>query len=208
MTGKEDYSQLELFSQTQESGQQAGARVSRSFLQYLGSYEKVIMLAVGFIVTGIIAYCVGVEKGKVLSLPRTNAQLDIAINKPAVAVNPVIKETRVKPVAPRTPINLSRRTPVPQAAVRRVALADQVAPIPAQRPAQAGGWTIQIASYETRSLADQERSALQKRGLSVLAFSKGKYTVLCVGTFSDKQTAQSVLTDLKRKYRDCYIRRL
>ena len=49
---------------------------------------------------------------------------------------------------------------------------------------------------------------LKKKGLSTLVLPKGRFIVLCVGRFSDKQTAQPVLTELKKQYRDCFIRRI
>jgi hypothetical protein len=69
-------------------------------------------------------------------------------------------------------------------------------------------YTIQLASYKTKSLAQREAQSLKKNGLSPLVLLKGGYTILCVGNFSNKEAAQPLLSQFKKRYQDCYIRRL
>jgi len=71
-----------------------------------------------------------------------------------------------------------------------------------------GLYTIQVATYNGKVSAQQELDILKKQGLMPVLRTSGKYIVLSVGNFPDQATAKSVLTQLKRKYRDCYIRRL
>ena len=73
---------------------------------------------------------------------------------------------------------------------------------------QIDNYTIQLASYQSRKYADRAAEKLKKRGLSPLILSKGEYIVLCVGNFSDKKTAYSLLAEFKKQYRDCFVRRL
>jgi hypothetical protein len=69
-------------------------------------------------------------------------------------------------------------------------------------------YIIQLASYKTRSFAQKEAEALKKKGFLPILFSKKGYTVLCIGNFANKEKAQSLLSELKKRYKDCYIRRL
>lgn len=69
-------------------------------------------------------------------------------------------------------------------------------------------YTIQVASYQTRTHAEKEAKALKKRGFSALVLSKGKYIIVCVGNFNDKEKAQSSLPQLRKSYRDCFIKKL
>lgn len=69
-------------------------------------------------------------------------------------------------------------------------------------------FTVQLASYKTKSYAEKEAQGLKKKGLIPLILIKGKYAVLCVGSFTNKENAQSLLTQLEKKYNDCRIRRL
>lgn len=69
-------------------------------------------------------------------------------------------------------------------------------------------YTIQLASYKTRSYAEREAEGLRKKGLSPLIVKKGDYMVLCVGKFSDKDNARPLLAELRKRYQGCYIRGL
>ncbi|MFH0738692.1 MAG: SPOR domain-containing protein [Candidatus Omnitrophota bacterium] len=71
-----------------------------------------------------------------------------------------------------------------------------------------GVYTIQVASFQTRNLAQKEEQLLKNRGHQTLLLAKSGYIVLCVGKFSDKNTARAKLSELKKRYGDCYIRRL
>lgn len=75
-------------------------------------------------------------------------------------------------------------------------------------PTEKENYIIRLASYKTKTYAQREVELLKKRGLSPLVLSKGGYIVLCVGNISNKQTARSLLSELRKRYRDCYITRL
>ncbi len=69
-------------------------------------------------------------------------------------------------------------------------------------------YTIQVAAFKNRELAAREVQSLSKKGLTPLAFSKGNYIILCVGKFSNQESAQPLLIVLQRTYAGCRIRRL
>ena len=69
-------------------------------------------------------------------------------------------------------------------------------------------YTIQVAAFTNRELAAREVQLLSKKGLTPLAFAKGNYIILCVGKFSNQESAQPLLTVLQRTYAGCRIRRL
>ncbi|MFH1190627.1 MAG: SPOR domain-containing protein [Candidatus Omnitrophota bacterium] len=70
------------------------------------------------------------------------------------------------------------------------------------------GYTIQLATFKNKQLALQEAQRLLKEGLIPMAFAKGDYIVLCVGKFSNQESAQPLLIQLQRTYAGCRIRRL
>ncbi|MFA5286933.1 MAG: SPOR domain-containing protein [Candidatus Omnitrophota bacterium] len=73
---------------------------------------------------------------------------------------------------------------------------------------QDGQYTIQLASFKASSYAKREAEALNKKGYKAFTLNKGKYIILCVGNFPDKETAQPLLPELSKYYKSCYIRRL
>ena len=200
---KEDLSQLELFSQGNGS-QQAGRNdpaFSVSFLSYIRVYEKVIFVLIGFLITAVIAFCFGVERGKTMAKEVTNARMDVA-QAPVQAGLPSVAPKVVAPVvAPQ------KQYPVAAVPSGMVASSRQ---LPASRvvSGQQGGFTVQVGSYAESAQAMRESASLKKKGFNALLVRKGKYMVLCVGNFTSKENAQSVLSQLKRTYGDCYIRRL
>ena len=70
------------------------------------------------------------------------------------------------------------------------------------------GYTIQVASFKNKQLALREVQLLLKEGLTPMVFAKGDFIVLCVGKFSNQESAQPLLIQLQRTYAGCRIRRL
>lgn len=71
-----------------------------------------------------------------------------------------------------------------------------------------GQFTIQVASFKASSYAKNEVARLNKKGFKAFTLNKGKYTILCIGNFPNKETAQPLLLELSKYYKSCYIRRL
>ncbi|MFA7294643.1 MAG: SPOR domain-containing protein [Candidatus Omnitrophota bacterium] len=69
-------------------------------------------------------------------------------------------------------------------------------------------YTIQIGAFKNRNLALRQAQVLAKKGLAPLVFVKGSYIILCVGKFSNQESAQPLLSQLQRTYAGCRIRRL
>jgi len=147
MAEKQDYSQTELFSTPDNGSQYKGYIRKHSFFLRIRGYEKAMLLIMGLVLVGIIAFSLGVEKGKRLAWVGNNS----------------VKQ---------------------------------------------GSFTIQVAAFKNKPLALQEAKRLSKEGLSPMVFAKGDYIVLCVGKFSNQESAQPLLIQLQRTYAGCRIRRL
>jgi len=189
--------QLELFAHSND--QDLGKRqISNSFLRYIWVYEKAILITIGLLTTGVVSFCLGVENGKRIMMLKANSHLDIAIKKEAMTSIPV----------PQVRVNKQRYQP--QSNVR-----DTLSPKTENQPTitrevkeYIEHYTIQIASYRTKVHAQEEAEVLKKKGLSSFVLSKGKFSILCVGSFPKQESARPLLTELQKRYRDCYIRRL
>ena len=161
---------MELFSEPRDNASQK--TVSRSVLSRIwSSYEKVILITIAFLITAIVSFSVGVEKGKNITAQKNNLRINVAALKTA----PVSDSKQPAPTAQQ---NLE-------------------------------SYTIQLASFTNKILAQKEIELLRKKGYAPLLAVKGKYTVLYVGNFSDKETANKVLGEFKKRYSSCrIIRRL
>lgn len=69
-------------------------------------------------------------------------------------------------------------------------------------------YTIQVATYKSKTSAQKEIQLLKNKGFQPMVFSKDDRLQLCVGQFVKKEEAQASLKELKKRYEDCFIRRL
>lgn len=177
---QEDNYQPELFSQAKDHSQ-TKTYIPHSILASLRAYEKSIVIIISLVVIGIISFSLGVEKGKRIAAKLQPAALQTAVSPVAVS-NPTLKEEQ-PPVLIRQEL---------KEAIGSYTI----------------NYTIQVASYRTKTHAEKEAGALKKKGFSPFVLSKGEFSVVCVGNFPKQGSAKSLLTELKKQYRDCYVRRL
>ena len=147
MADNQDNLQSELFSSPDNSGQYKGRLPKNPFFLRIRGYEKVMLLIMGLILTSIIFFSLGVERGRRVAGSKNN-------------------------------------------------VLDQ------------SGYTIQVAAFKNKQLALSAAQRLLKEGLTPMAFAKRGHIVLCVGKFSNQESAQPLLIQLQRAYAGCRIRRL
>ncbi len=80
--------------------------------------------------------------------------------------------------------------------------------LPGKNSAIQDSYTIQVAAFKNRELLLRQAQLLAKNGFSPVAFTKGDYFILCVGKFSNQESAQFLLNQLQKTYANCRIRRL
>jgi len=68
-------------------------------------------------------------------------------------------------------------------------------------------YTIQVASYRTRDLAEKEISRIKATGYSADIIKKGDYFILCVGSFATKDASKQTLAAMEKRYKGCLIRK-
>lgn len=185
---EKSFDQLELFSKA-SSGNQATTGSSRAFVSHISKYERVILIIIGFVITGIISFSLGVEKGKSFVMLKNDAQLDIAAKQESAA-----------PVSSPA-ISLS----IPRQANQEPAKTFQKK---GELNEYIQNYTIQVASFSNRINAQKEADLLKRKGMSPLVVAKGRFSIVCVGNFSKREEAESLLPKLKKQYTDCHIRRL
>lgn len=174
--------QLELFVPGKSGSEARPER--RPFWSCVRGYERAIIVIISAIIIGVVSYSLGVEKGKRIELIRASSRLDMAAAKPVDAP----AATQPEPAAVPDPGTTKANEPGLQPGM--------------------SSYTIQVASLRNEPAARKEAEALRKKGLSVVVLSKGKYNVICVGHFPDKAKAGVYLSQLRKTYKDCFIRRL
>lgn len=206
---KNNASQLELFGETKVFGQKKSIHPGpkSSFFTSIWNYEKTVLSAIAVITASVIAFCLGVEHGKRMTLAKMTPRFDISakVKTPdaaLLATQALPRQAATEPVAaPNDPPKAQAAVVVAQAPVAQVKQASALS-------LSTGNYTIQLASYKTKENAQKAARSLKKKGLAPVILSKGSYTILCVGSFTNKTAAQSKITDFKKNYQSCYVRRL
>jgi hypothetical protein len=207
---KNSASQLELFGETKGFSQRKSHSYGpkNSFFTSIWSYEKTVLSVIALFAVSVVAFSLGVEHGKRITLAKLTPRFDISAKAKTpdatlVAAQALPKEPATETIAVPEPVNQQTTAatvialpPLPQIKQNSsVSLA-------------AGSYTIQLASFKTKENAQKAARSLKKRGLSPVILSKGSYTILCVGNFNNKTAAQSKVTEFKKNYQSCYVRRL
>ncbi|MDD5432883.1 MAG: SPOR domain-containing protein [Candidatus Omnitrophica bacterium] len=200
-------SQLELFTESNNTQDSQRQKNKKPFLNRIWEFEKSILVIAGFIIGCIISFSLGVEKGKRLAFNINVSRLDIAKNVVPVQNKQVINDSKTSQISNQLPTEgLISKSKLPlnnQIAKQNAGENQQIA-----KNGNNSTFTIQLASYKTKINAQKEASILKAKGLNPLVLPKGKMTILCVGNFINQETAQSLLTQLRKRYADCRIRRL
>lgn len=182
------------------------------FSRIVLTFENLVVVFVFVIVCLIIAFSIGVERGRVKArLARPVAQLTM----PQTTQTSVMPNAQIALVAPSVPAV----KPLPlavvnaEASLRTVPSSVRVAPALMPKPVDREKdvdkrYTVQVASYKKESMAQKESKELKRQGLASFVAVKGNYSIVCVGRFSTQEEAKQMLGKLKKRYKDSTIRSL
>ena len=131
----------------------------------------------------VIVYALGVEIGK-----------STVRDKPLLNINN--KRRSYKPV--KMPPVKERRQP---ATINRGARET----LRAAMPNSSKAYTITAVTFKNKGVAAKEAGRLKKEGFDAFVKQSGEYFLVCIGAYSGKESAKTVLHKVRRKYRDAYI---
>ncbi|MFQ5681325.1 MAG: SPOR domain-containing protein [Candidatus Omnitrophota bacterium] len=169
--------------------------LSAALLQKIVSYERFLCLGIFFLVVFVLAYSLGMEKGKRLKVVRRSPGRN-AISRPSyVPSSHNAKDIEKKP----------GKAGKAKDKVKKNSKDDNIKS--RQRRPQ-GEYTVQVASFRKKHLAEKEKSSLENKGYQVYVIPKNKYIIVCVGAFKDRDKAKINQKKLRRLYNDCLVRKL
>ena len=192
--------QFELFPGNSTIGDDATR--PRFFLANLTlTIENLVVLSILGIMVAVFAYSLGVERGKHVMAAQWNARAQakpMAAEVPAIAAQAV---TAIKTAGPsvgsavaNAPVQAIQPTPT-------VIVQQNL-----QKADPRFKFTVQLASYADGNFARKVAQDLDKKGFETIVMQKGKYAILCVGKFNQKNEAMAMISKLKSKYKDCLVR--
>jgi hypothetical protein len=179
--------QLEMF----DAGDGGQAKKKNFFASRNAPLEGKIILIISCVIIAIVAFSLGIEKGK-----RINAPIEVKID------NVSRKDFVRKDIILDKP-NLMKSASVNENNIAKVNIVSQARP-------SAGNYTIQIASFAEQDNAAREVERFAKKGYKTFTINKGKFTLLCLGNFSSMEEARGSqeLKSVKQIIKDYYIRKL
>ncbi|MBI2870903.1 MAG: SPOR domain-containing protein [Candidatus Omnitrophica bacterium] len=214
MTEERGGVQRELFPKL-EGGHEASTFRSRFNVRPAGkvsfsiSYENLVFVGILFIMTFVLSFSLGVEKGK--GRVTQVAFRDEPVPQGLAPAQDVIGEPAPKPaaVAQKTvsaaAVENKTETPVPVVpATEKSAFA-----APAVKPREAG-YTIQLITFAQQDSANKQVEQLKKDGYKPYLKTSGKYFVICEGDYPDSSTAKLTLAQFKKSksYQDAFLKKL
>jgi hypothetical protein len=166
------------------------------------SIESLVIFTILGIMVALFSFSLGVERGKHLAAQALDERVSTAWNVGArtmavaavapVAVQQVQPQQRV--LANHGYLSLN---------IRRMALPRLTAP----SAGTGNRFTLQAATYGNEEYARQDALQLKAKGFQSFLIKNGKYWLVCVGNFTNKDNASGFLGKLPGQYRDIQIRR-
>ncbi|MFQ5952061.1 MAG: SPOR domain-containing protein [Candidatus Omnitrophota bacterium] len=145
--------------------------------------EYTVIIAIGILILMIVAYAVGVERGKRIQA----AQLA----KERLPKAQVLENKRV---------TTTTRVTEPEKK-------EQAAPVATKTIEKAQAYTIQLASFKNEDSARAEIVKLKKMGFKASFSKKGSWYQVYIGGYRNMEEALEARKKLVKYYKDCYIRK-
>ena len=67
-------------------------------------------------------------------------------------------------------------------------------------------YKIHLATYVGKESARRQMLKVNESGFPAYIKASGKFFLLCIGDYHDRQQAEGVLMQVRKKYKDCYIK--
>ncbi len=145
------------------------------------SVEKLIFYSIGILLVVIVIFCLGVEQGKNI----INYKKPIAVqNQAPIQQAPKQQVQAVGPVVTKV---------IPRAVVQ-------------PKITKGTFYSIRIATYANKDFADKDILKIKQMNLPVYIIKSGKFFVINVGDYADRQAAEAAFSMLKKYFSGIYIK--
>lgn len=195
MFDAKEHKQLEFFEEVANLSTRKNRRFGSPFnadgkTDFKISYEKIILVIIFFILTLTLVFSLGVEQGKEL---RSDIPLQEAVSSIETSEKKEV-DNEIKPVAENKIVVKKTEFKTPRNPQNKI-LKDVF-------------FTIQVVTYKDRQRAKTEKMLIEKLGLRAFIIKSGKYFLVCAGDFDEISAAQNKLPSLRKKYNDCFVKKI
>jgi len=200
----------ENFNSNNKTRPRRGGKYSKQrFLAYIRiPIEYSVIIVIGVLIVVIIAYAVGVEKGKRMFLLCTFADAEHR-NIPGPDVQREELPEKKKEVLTKIPEPAHE-----EVAAKSVQEDKPEEPVDRKRerieeePGETKEYEVQLASFKKSGFADKEVAKLKTKGIKARSVKKGVWYRVSVAGYKTIEAAKAAKKELIEDYKDCYIRRI
>lgn len=160
---------------------------------YSFTIEQIVIILIFAVMINIISFSAGTERGRKHSVPDQKEAIAIS-SQPFSQEDKKIKEGST----------VQELNPSASAKEEKIVKATKEESAAAKNPA----YTIQVATFKNRDLAEKEQQRIGKKGYSAIVVVGEKYFYVRIGEFSNKSDAEKMQSKLKQIYKDCFIKKL
>ena len=152
------------------------------------AYEQMIFLSCVIILSLVVTFSLGIERGRHIGLARNTAQVS-AQKKPIPLQGDV--------AAPSAPENKKAGPPL----LKFHKAMDTETSVIAD-----GSYIIQLVSYKKENFAREELERLKVKGMNPFIKRSGDYYLVYMA-YNTRQDADNSVKALKRRYKDCFVKK-
>jgi hypothetical protein len=165
------------------------------------SLESLVIFTILGIMVALFSFSLGVERGKHLAAQALDERVSAAWNVGARTIAaPVVAAVAVQQMQPQQ--RLLANHGYLSLNIRRTVLLHQVT-----STGTGTRFTLQAATYGNEEYARQDALFLKAKGFQSFLIKNGKYWLVCVGNFINKENASELSRKLPGQYRNSQIRR-
>jgi hypothetical protein len=166
------------------------------------SVESLVIFTILGIMVALFSFSLGVERGKHLAAQALDERVSAAWNVGARTMAPAAVAV----------IPVGQAQPQPRSLVNHGYMSLNIhRMLPAHLVSTTTGtgarFTLQAATYGSEEYARQDALLLKAKGFQSFLIKNGKYWLVCVGNFIDKESASAFLRKLPGQYREVQVRR-
>ena len=148
------------------------------------SLESLVIFTILGIMVALFSFSLGVERGKHIAAQALDERVSAAWNVGARTV-----------------------APAAVAAVPAARVMIEQRPLLNHGIISGSRYTLQAATYGNEEFARQDALSLKAKGFVSFLIKNGKYWLVCVGNFTNKESALGLLRKLPGQYRSSQVRR-
>jgi cell division septation protein DedD len=146
------------------------------------SFEQILFTAIGGLIAVVIAFSLGVEKGKSITQSYENHMVETRVAAPIL--------------------------PLPEKVVHKEEAKEIALQASEPKGEESKGYTIQVASYKNKKSVEKLVVEFHSKGQKSFSLPKGEFMIVCVGNYPNPTDASKTAKTLKKQFPDCFVRKL